>query len=87
MIFVFEGKSYDQNDVNLFYDHSLSIHKTFNGAKEALELEKQHLIKRQYEIKEDKIVDEYNGISIQCTLLDSFSNVRILTVSQWSIMD
>lgn len=86
-IYIFEGKSHDPHDASLFFDHSLSLHKTFESAKAALELEKNYLLKQLYEFQEDKLIDGHDGISIHCLLIDCYSNERILTVSQWSVLD
>ena len=87
MIFVFEGKSVDPSDKNLFFDHSLSLHKTFDSAKEALDIEKNYLLKNQFSLTSYKLFDDGGKNSIECLLTDCFSNERILTVNEWSVFD
>ena len=87
MIFVFEGKSIDPSDKNLFFDHSLSLHKTFDSAKAALDIEKNYLLKNQFSLTSFKLFDDSGKNSIECLLTDCFSNERILTVNEWSVFD
>jgi hypothetical protein len=87
MIYVFEGKSYDLCDINLSYNHSLSLHETLDGAIKALDWEKKYLMSDDgFILKEYKKIDEHGEISVECILQDEFLNERKLTVNQWSVL-
>jgi hypothetical protein len=87
IVYIFEGKTQYSNDRNLEYDHSLSIHKTFSGAEEALEFEKNTLIDSNWTVKYNNKFDVHGKISIECILLDEFLVERTLTVNQWLVRD
>jgi hypothetical protein len=86
-VFIFEGRTYDPANYGLFYDNSLSIHKTFSGAEKELESEKNALIEEGYILKSYNKVEINGEIKIECILEDDFLNDRILTANEWVIRE
>lgn len=87
LIFIFEGQSYDPQTPEFFYDNSLSVHKTFSGAKKELDLEKNMLVSEGYIIKSYNKVEINGEIQIECILVDQFLTHRKLTVTEWLIRE